>query len=525
MGFRHWLAVAVSAPAVVAAFSGDAFAFGPSVCTPGTLTTRIEPTDTWNGASTTGAHFSLPLASGSPTSIANNTAYTRYLRGSGKVSAVSFTLDVNIHSSDTLIFWGPNETQTFSGGGLMSNVTTTAFTRNAGFPGWYGSFSVNTDSSLPSVGFKIASLNVSCSPEGPAPAAFPASVHEKNVGFLTQTSDTVYYSYPPPPTDPGTGSPFHLHVALNHNAPASSQVNFDFDLYARCGALPTASAYDYVGYSGTPQEFLDITTPCTSTWFFAVNSYSGKGVFDLNIGEGGDLVKCIGFPVSAAYPTARKQQIADQIVADSRAFYGATLGGLFVNRLIFIDGDLSSTCVPYPGQAARPIDAVISDACSGSQTAPNAGQMTFAIPKNPAFCSGNQWDANRPYVFPHELGHNLFQFPDEYQPGGDVCGHSLMGFPTPLGAISLCSLYNHAKDPPGVYVDPGTNAQSTTPFGNGVSMWQKAAANYYGRHINMTVDASGNPRMMPVFTADNYAFQDFDFNSYLVHLEKVVQFN
>lgn len=303
-------------------------------------------------------------------------------------------------------------------------------------------------------------------------------------------------------------------------------------MYARCGALPTASSYDYISYSSKAQEFIDITTPCASTWYFAVNSYSGSGVFHLTIGEGNDLTKCFVFDSQNYYSTAQKTAISDQIVKSASMFYGETLGGLLISRLIFANGNLSSTCVPSPGLPARAVDAMITDGCTGTVTAPNAGQMTLVIPglttctstsDAGVVSSTSQWSNNYPFVLPHELGHNVFMLPDEYQ-SNDACGHTMMGIPTLTNRASFCTSYAHRKDPATgqpAFVDPANTALSTEPFGNSSAGWDRIVYNHYGRHINVTPDAAGNVRMKPTFTPENYSYTDFDFNSYVVHVEKV----
>ncbi|MEM4161081.1 MAG: pre-peptidase C-terminal domain-containing protein [Thermoplasmata archaeon] len=55
----------------------------------------------------------------------------------------------------------------------------------------------------------------------------------------------------------------------------------DFDLYAKLGAKPTTSTYDYRSISTTSTETINVTSPATGSWYFMVYSYSGSGTFTI----------------------------------------------------------------------------------------------------------------------------------------------------------------------------------------------------------------------------------------------------
>ncbi len=485
----------------------------------------------WEPSANEPGHFALPRDPPSypVANIANNTFYYALIRGSTKVDTVRFHLPyVSLRTDDHLAFPFPSNPADYTDINLNQVWTTSWASEGGSSSPWSGHINFSTNSQDPPGGFSIDAIDVTCKAESQAVASTEAWVEKKNIGFLTQTGDTVYYSYPAPATNLSTNQPYHLHVALNNDSPGTR----DFDLYARCGAYPTASEYDFIGYSSSAQEFIDISTTCASQWFFAVNSYSGSGLFDLTVGEGDDQNECIAFDPAAGYTTAQKTVIRDQIVAAMSGFYGATLGGLFLNRITFLDGDLRTECQPgdpAEGLPERPVDIVVQDACDGTVTAGNAGQIALAIPKNPAGCTGIQWNSTSfMYVLPHELSHNKFQLPDEYQDQA-ACGHSLMDSLTWSNIISYCTAANHARDPnPGQdkFIDPSNHDESTTPFGDSVSMWERMAENYYNRPINFRiVSGSSSPRMLPHNTPENYSFRDFDFNTYLTHVTVVTQYN
>jgi len=55
----------------------------------------------------------------------------------------------------------------------------------------------------------------------------------------------------------------------------------DFDLYAKLGAKPTTSTYDYRSIGSTSTETITVTNPSAGTWYFMVYSYSGSGTFTI----------------------------------------------------------------------------------------------------------------------------------------------------------------------------------------------------------------------------------------------------
>ncbi|MEM4308369.1 MAG: pre-peptidase C-terminal domain-containing protein [Thermoplasmata archaeon] len=55
----------------------------------------------------------------------------------------------------------------------------------------------------------------------------------------------------------------------------------DFDLYAKLGAKPTTSTYDYRSIGSTSTETINVTNPSAGDWYFMVYSYSGSGTFTI----------------------------------------------------------------------------------------------------------------------------------------------------------------------------------------------------------------------------------------------------
>lgn len=498
----------------------SARAFGPTVCTPGDLPLYWEPTRS------EGFRFALPRdQTHTAASIANNTYYYARIRANRKVGTVALHFrTTNLDVGDSVSFPLLNNTVTYAGVIQNGDFWTPAFASesSASLLPWTIPINITMDTvkapaAFPNQ-FTIDTARVTCLQEAPGPWEMEAWVEKKNVGILTGSGDVLYYSYPAPPNNDLLGQPYHLHVALNYEGPA-----VDFDLYARCGAFPTASTFDYRGYSGSHQEFLDITMPCASRWYFAVDSYSGAGVFDLTIGEGGDEALCFAF--TNEYTQPEKVTAADQIVRGLKAFYGATLGGILPDRVVFINAAANpnaTTCVSRPGTPAKIVDGVITKQ-PGQSTGPNPPSGLPITFRNDFWANGGF--NNVPYIVSHEMSHHYFGLPDEYPNGGDGCGHSLTGTPVGPNFIGYCTAANHTKDPmPGAtYIDPAQADNSVIPYGNSVSMWDKIAYNHYGRPINFK-PSPVSPRMKPVNTVENFSYGPFNFNTDGYHITTVYSF-
>ncbi|MCX8174265.1 MAG: S8 family serine peptidase [Thermoplasmata archaeon] len=55
----------------------------------------------------------------------------------------------------------------------------------------------------------------------------------------------------------------------------------DFDLYAKLGAKPTTSTYDYRSAGSSSTETINVSNPSAGNWYFMVYSYSGSGTFTI----------------------------------------------------------------------------------------------------------------------------------------------------------------------------------------------------------------------------------------------------
>lgn len=183
--------VAATIATTVISTEERALAFGNSVCTPVTLTTAWEP----NAGES--SHFGLPRDGNftNPFKVANNTVWSAYISGSAKVSTVTYNFGYAILDTNDLLVLAGSPALTFN-----SNVPipfSTAPQTSTTSSSWRGSIYLQTDATTPSQGFKINTISVACKTEAPAPQPQPAYTGTKNIGFLTQAADTIYYSYPP----------------------------------------------------------------------------------------------------------------------------------------------------------------------------------------------------------------------------------------------------------------------------------------------------------------------------------------
>ena len=93
-------------------------------------------------------------------------------------------------------------------------------------------------------------------------------------GILLGTNDTVYLAI----AGAGTGTQLNIAAWAGPSGPA------DFDIYARCGSLPTPTVWQARSNHGGNEEFLTISNAqCgpASVLYVAVNSFNGSGGFNI----------------------------------------------------------------------------------------------------------------------------------------------------------------------------------------------------------------------------------------------------
>lgn len=477
-------------------------AFGPPQCTPGTVVPF--PFRMIYGGS---RHWTLPNDVNAATQVTpNNTAYFHSVIANPAVREVTFhftSFDTELNY-DRLQF-GVLPAINLSGPlGAMNQAVANDHVAPAP---WGATLNYTTDGSNPSSGFEIDTATISgCNavPNGTA-SQTPVEIGDgtrgagrRAIGILLGTGDTVYYSYLSNARNQVPGN-FKLHAALNTEVPG-----VDFNLYARCGAIPTATTFDFARRSPGPQEFLEVETgPCPTTWYFAIDSASGAGSFEFNVATGSDVAVCASFG-SPDFSTEEKDLARDKLVGTLKTIYGATAGAVLVSRIqVTNDGVCDPSILPQP---YRFLNVHIKKDCAGSET----NRPGLGAPDVARLCTDwlAETGAGLAFITNHEVMHLIFGLPDEYTASGAGCGHSMMAR-RDTTFFSLCTARNHGLDPTiGVtYVDPGeASMKSTAPFGDSASMWAKLEFNQYGPPLDM-------PRMQQINSPDNYDYLDFDFNS------------
>jgi hypothetical protein len=123
------------------------------------------------------------------------------------------------------------------------------------------------------LGVRFTKAAVCCSTTQAALPVANVTWGVRYTGILLASNDVVYFK-----VGAASTSSKAIHVTL-----WSSYSSVDFDLKARCNALPTSTTYDYSAVASGRWEYLRI--PYTSTcpagpWYVAVYSYSGDGGFN-----------------------------------------------------------------------------------------------------------------------------------------------------------------------------------------------------------------------------------------------------
>lgn len=282
-------------------------------------------------------------------------------------------------------------------------------------------------------------------------------------GVLLGTDDVVYLQFTASASN-------HYPVTLWEDTSAGH----DFDLYARCGALPTPTQYDWIGFSGNDQEYVDITG-CNGTVYLAVSAFNGSGPFSIVRGihgPGGHISNLrAGTDFSAS--AAQMSMFASTLQGGARHFYGSTEGEQIMSQIDLYNsaGCGATSCGGLPCDICfRNTSGTANASCNGSV---NVFTSYWADPEG----------------LSHEFGHFKFCAGDEYTNGGGTweCGHSNMA--NPWGdQNNYCVNMDHERDStPGA---PATGLSSV--------MSQASAAGKAIDNENVTFD--------------NYDYQNFDFN-------------
>lgn len=288
-------------------------------------------------------------------------------------------------------------------------------------------------------GFEIDKIAICCqSGPGAIIPSNPMVAGARYMGVLQDDHDVVYY---------WIGGPAYgeqINVALWGSGE-------DFDLYARCGNLPTPLTYVARGYRTGSLEFITVSHDiCPSgSVYLAVNSFSGAGRYDLVASRtlSSNDVSRIDVAIETGNP-AHVDIISNTLREAVRLFYGATEGQILFRDIHiwrvptgwinYSDVDCRGACI----RAGAPEQCFM---CFTDETWSPTGFVNEL--GGPAFIRQPAWD--EPTTVVHEWGHSILRLGDEYTTWNGYdwsqCGHTIMG----VGywpASNLCVDSNHNLD-------------------------------------------------------------------------------
>jgi hypothetical protein len=323
----------------------------------------------------------------------------------------------------------------------------------------------------------------------------------RNSGVLLGAGDVVYFQFPVgSPT--GSCTSAHDTFALQGDPTAGN----DFDLYVKCGALPTPNGFtdrDFSGPTTSPtgrpanSGFVHADTsecPCGSYWYVAVNSYSGSGWFNLvnhkHFASEHRNTLYTGTTFSASANDINTKYVPS-LQAGLQHFFGANEGARYIQTMDFKNNSTDPDVQIHAG------DSTPNSECENSWYCGFFGAYHCTSDLYQTFdgVSGYQ-----PVVVSHELGHFINCLSDEYEDGiGTECGHSIMGSEW-LTNNNYCYCNNQ-------------NNGNKCGLGYGDHGWDPSPANLTNMVTGTAwINLQGSSPVKITSTPDNYDFQDFDFH-------------
>jgi hypothetical protein len=283
-----------------------------------------------------------------------------------------------------------------------------------------------SDYSVRRPGFRIGVARVCCSTGTTSIADVPWLTNV--TGLLLGTNDVVYLRVP------AKSNGVHVNVAVSGSGA-------DVDVYARCNALPTPSAFHARGFSANAQEFLRLSDgDCyQGTWYLAVHSFSGIGQFSLVVSPSMTAhrrILRVGIEASPGTSLASIDQMLRQAV---RQVYGMTEGQILLDDVRIWRGRFGDATAPELGCGPHLVpewNRCGGELCDVCFRQDNADRATATMCGGRSQIPKNMWPGD-PELIAHELGHSLLCLPDEYAKGyalpdgGSVpdrsqCGHTMM---------------------------------------------------------------------------------------------------
>lgn len=357
----------------------------------------------------------------------DNLDYKFYILGNSFTKSLKITYEkVETEPVHDRIYHGFDDTSsTHQLSGTYGNTEVTQTRTNLSFQGEPQYVRLVSDGSVSDEGAFAKNAKFSCF-SAPSSLYKTLTFHRLYKGLLMATHDVIYTRINTSDSLHTGGYSLHLH---------SPQSN-DFDIYTKCGSLPTPTNYDQASRSGDSDEYLYISpTACSTTLYVAIHSYNGTGSFDFYPFKNSSYkVTNLRAGINFAPTTQQTTNITNTLEAGAKHFYGLTSGTHVIPKIDLYDNVSCSNC---GGQNC--------DICFK-----NTSGVAFAT--STQITMFNQFFQS-PRVLSHEFGHLLANLDDEYSETGQnprttatACGHSMMGY-YGTNVHSLCTSHNHKKNP------------------------------------------------------------------------------
>ncbi len=297
-------------------------------------------------------------------------------------------------------------------------------------------------------------------------------------GVLLGSGDTVYFKVPV-----SCGA-----IEQTWNLWGAPSTASDFDVYVRCNARPTPSAWDFVGLSSNAQEHVRAgayNCSCPGTWYVAVHSYSGSGMFHL-VTQSHFVAERRTVRAGTAFSASSLQGalLGNALGEGCKQLFGLTEGAEYIQQIDFYN---NADCGNCAGSSC--------DICLHDEDGPTG--VHGLCTTDPIHLYHNAW--LEPEDIGHELAHKYFCVDDEYYYDSEgfsipQCGHSVMavarGSNNNLCYFDTAFLReDHTRDKPPWAIS------TTLPHA-----WKQAQ------------DAFVTP-WIPSQTPDNYDYRDHDLNA------------
>lgn len=336
-------------------------------------------------------------------------------------------------------------------------------------------------------GFRFTRVQLCCASNSQELAPIPiANMTDgaRYTGTLIGPGDVVYFRA----GAPTAGHVLHVNLWSMHTT--------NFDIKARCNALPTDTTYDFVSHTPFGRwEYLPITNTvaqCTGVIYIAVYSHTSSGSFNITASRAkASMMKNLRVGVEKTPTPAEWNEIDRGLRIGSRYYYATTEGQHIVNRFSMFPG-LADGCSSCGGNKC--------DICLERNNRNGYSRVLNSCTSNSKMrIVYSDWGS--PIMIAHELAHYLGCVPDEYchehnaPPGGckpqnscQWCSYSIVGH----SGLDLCTHLNHRE------IHPHDQACTTGNIG-ATSMWERMSNIYF----------------IPLQTPDYFNYENHHFNDYI----------